>query len=172
MELQSRGTFLSEDILTSLTANHGNLDAAYIELSKAQLKPFLMRIWNNDSSDPNRKLQSEQVNVSNYKVQSKQESGSTNSQNGKEETVFEIEKLEPEPRLELLVSNAAKVSREIEKAIQELKQTKHEQTDKSMKTGPDLKLTKDEPQTDPKFDNQILSTLKSDEGKLLKIHKI
>lgn len=31
--------------MTVLTANHGNLEAAYVELSKTQLKPFLMRIW-------------------------------------------------------------------------------------------------------------------------------
>lgn len=45
LELQSKGSFSREDILTALTANHGNIDAAYVELSKAQLKPFLMRIW-------------------------------------------------------------------------------------------------------------------------------
>ncbi|XP_024082766.1 uncharacterized protein LOC106665625 isoform X4 [Cimex lectularius] len=44
-ELLSRGNFSREDIVTVLTANHGNLEAAYMELSKSQLKPFLMRIW-------------------------------------------------------------------------------------------------------------------------------
>ncbi|XP_063229781.1 LOW QUALITY PROTEIN: E3 ubiquitin-protein ligase lubel [Bacillus rossius redtenbacheri] len=44
-ELFSRGNFTREDIVTVLTANHGNLEAAYLELSKTQLKPFLMRIW-------------------------------------------------------------------------------------------------------------------------------
>ncbi|GLG99758.1 Potential E3 ubiquitin-protein ligase ariadne-1 [Gryllus bimaculatus] len=44
-ELLSRGNFTREDIVTVLTANHGNLEAAYLELSKTQLKPFLMRIW-------------------------------------------------------------------------------------------------------------------------------
>lgn len=44
-ELLSRGNFTREDIVTSLTANHGNLEAAYVELSRTQLKPFLMRIW-------------------------------------------------------------------------------------------------------------------------------
>ncbi|XP_067001542.2 uncharacterized protein LUBEL isoform X6 [Anabrus simplex] len=44
-DLLSRGNFTREDIVTSLTANHGNLEAAYLELSKTQLKPFLMRIW-------------------------------------------------------------------------------------------------------------------------------
>lgn len=41
----SKGNFTREDIVTVLTANHGNLDAAYSELNKSQLKPFLMRIW-------------------------------------------------------------------------------------------------------------------------------
>ena len=31
--------------MTSLTAHHGNLEMALIELNKTQLKPFLMRIW-------------------------------------------------------------------------------------------------------------------------------
>lgn len=41
----SRGNFSREDIVTVLTANHGNLEAAFMELNKNQLKPFLMRIW-------------------------------------------------------------------------------------------------------------------------------
>lgn len=41
----SRGNFSREDIVTVLTANHGNLEEAYKELNKNQLKPFLMRIW-------------------------------------------------------------------------------------------------------------------------------
>ncbi|BES89404.1 IBR [Nesidiocoris tenuis] len=44
-ELLSRGNFSREDIVTVLTAHHGNLEAAYKELSKSQLKPFLMKIW-------------------------------------------------------------------------------------------------------------------------------
>lgn len=44
---------MREDILTALTANQGNLDAAYVELSKAQLKPFLMRIWGPPSGRDN-----------------------------------------------------------------------------------------------------------------------
>ncbi|XP_064212934.1 E3 ubiquitin-protein ligase lubel isoform X6 [Tribolium castaneum] len=44
-ELASRGEFSREDILTVLTAHHGDLEAAFNELSKTQLKPFLMRIW-------------------------------------------------------------------------------------------------------------------------------
>lgn len=41
----SRGNFTREDIVTSLTAHHGDMDAALMELNKSQLKPFLMRIW-------------------------------------------------------------------------------------------------------------------------------
>ncbi|CAH2007149.1 unnamed protein product [Acanthoscelides obtectus] len=44
-ELAARGDFTREDIVTMLTAHHGDLEAAYNELSKTQLKPFLMRIW-------------------------------------------------------------------------------------------------------------------------------
>ncbi|XP_057670807.1 E3 ubiquitin-protein ligase lubel isoform X3 [Diorhabda carinulata] len=44
-ELASRGDYNREDIITALTANHGDLEQAYNELSKMQLKPFLMRIW-------------------------------------------------------------------------------------------------------------------------------
>ncbi|XP_050309298.1 E3 ubiquitin-protein ligase lubel isoform X2 [Anthonomus grandis grandis] len=44
-ELASRGDFSREDIVTVLTTNHGDLEAAYSELSKTQIKPFLMRIW-------------------------------------------------------------------------------------------------------------------------------
>ena len=31
--------------MTVLTSHQGNVDAAFQELNKAQLKPFLMRIW-------------------------------------------------------------------------------------------------------------------------------
>lgn len=44
-ELASRGDFNREDIVTVLTAHHGDVEAAYSELSKTQIKPFLMRIW-------------------------------------------------------------------------------------------------------------------------------
>ena len=39
--------------MTVLTANHGNLEAAYLELSKTQLKPFLMRIWGPPNGNEN-----------------------------------------------------------------------------------------------------------------------
>ncbi|XP_055549058.1 E3 ubiquitin-protein ligase lubel isoform X10 [Wyeomyia smithii] len=44
-EIASKGNYTREDIVTSLTAHHGNLELAMLELSKTQLKPFLMRIW-------------------------------------------------------------------------------------------------------------------------------
>ena len=44
-ELCSKGNFDREDIVTVLTAHQGNVEAAFQELNKAQLKPFLMRIW-------------------------------------------------------------------------------------------------------------------------------
>ncbi|XP_065085092.1 E3 ubiquitin-protein ligase lubel isoform X5 [Ochlerotatus camptorhynchus] len=44
-EIASKGNFTREDIVTSLTAHHGNLELAMVELSKTQLRPFLMRIW-------------------------------------------------------------------------------------------------------------------------------
>ena len=34
-----------------LTAHEGNVDAAFQELNKAQLKPFLMRIWGQTEND-------------------------------------------------------------------------------------------------------------------------
>lgn len=44
-ELSSRGNFSREDILTVLTANHGDLETAYTELNKNAVQPFLMRVW-------------------------------------------------------------------------------------------------------------------------------
>lgn len=44
-QLCAKGNFAREDIVTVLTANQGNVDAAFQELNKVQLKPFLMRIW-------------------------------------------------------------------------------------------------------------------------------
>lgn len=44
-DIASRGNFTREDIVTSLTAHHGNMELAFIELNKTQLKPFLMKIW-------------------------------------------------------------------------------------------------------------------------------
>lgn len=41
----SKGNFTREDVVTVLTANHGDIEAAYSELCKSQLKPFLMKIW-------------------------------------------------------------------------------------------------------------------------------
>lgn len=50
-EIASRGNFTREDIVTSLTAHHGNMELALIELNKTQLKPFLMKIWGPPSVD-------------------------------------------------------------------------------------------------------------------------
>lgn len=44
-ELASKGDFTREDILTVLTAHEGDVEAAYTELGKTQIKPFLFRIW-------------------------------------------------------------------------------------------------------------------------------
>ena len=44
-QLCAKGNFSREDIVTVLTANEGNVEAAFQELNKVQLKPFLMRIW-------------------------------------------------------------------------------------------------------------------------------
>jgi E3 ubiquitin-protein ligase RNF31 len=44
-EIATRSNYTREDIVTSLTAHHGNLELALVELNKSQLKPFLMRIW-------------------------------------------------------------------------------------------------------------------------------
>ena len=52
-EIASRGNFTREDIVTSLTAHHGNMELALIELSKTQLKPFLLRIWGPPSGAEN-----------------------------------------------------------------------------------------------------------------------
>ncbi|XP_046385268.1 E3 ubiquitin-protein ligase lubel-like isoform X2 [Ischnura elegans] len=44
-ELVSRGNFTREDIVSALSNSQGNVEMAFNELSKSQLKPFLMRIW-------------------------------------------------------------------------------------------------------------------------------
>lgn len=52
-EIATRGNFTREDIVTSLTIHHGNVELALIELNKTQLKPFLMRIWGQGSGMDN-----------------------------------------------------------------------------------------------------------------------
>lgn len=52
-EIASRGNFTREDIVTSLTAHHGNMELALIELNKTQLKPFLLKIWGPPSGADN-----------------------------------------------------------------------------------------------------------------------
>ena len=44
-ELSAKGNFEREDIISALTAHEGNFDAAFHELNKLQLKPFLMKVW-------------------------------------------------------------------------------------------------------------------------------
>ncbi|XP_055382033.1 E3 ubiquitin-protein ligase lubel isoform X3 [Condylostylus longicornis] len=44
-EIASRSNYSREDIVTALTAHHGNVELALIDLGKSQIKPFLMRIW-------------------------------------------------------------------------------------------------------------------------------
>ncbi|XP_055908751.1 E3 ubiquitin-protein ligase lubel isoform X2 [Eupeodes corollae] len=45
LEISAKGNYSREDIVTALTAHHGNMDLALLDLSKTQLKPFLMRVW-------------------------------------------------------------------------------------------------------------------------------
>ncbi|KDR18370.1 RING finger protein 31 [Zootermopsis nevadensis] len=68
-DLLSRGNFTREDIVTVLTANHGNIEAAYLELSKTQLKPFLMRIWGPPNGTEN---ESGNINAENIGVNTKE----------------------------------------------------------------------------------------------------
>ena len=49
-QLCAKGNFSREDIVTVLTAHQGNTEAAFQELNKVQLKPFLMRIWGQGDS--------------------------------------------------------------------------------------------------------------------------
>lgn len=134
-ELESRGTFLREDILTALTANHGNLEAAYVELSKAQLKPFLMRIWG-DTGNQEATEDAQQPDQPSYERSSSlpgqpsiddtkkpKKSRKTSLIAGKSSHVSTDDLRNPPKQLEKLVSNAEKVTQEIEKAIQELKRS-------------------------------------------------
>lgn len=84
-ELTSRGNFTREDVLTVLTANHGNLEAAYIELSKTQLKPFLMRIWG-----PPAGIDNEGGNFKNFKI------GTKEKKQGKSNIIIKAPKKFPE----------------------------------------------------------------------------
>lgn len=83
-ELQTRGKFSQEDILTCLTAHHGDLEAAFLELSKTQLKPFLMRIWG-----PPAGAENESGNMSNLlEVQKKPSLSTDNNQERGEGKLF------------------------------------------------------------------------------------
>lgn len=137
-ELESRGTFLREDILTALTTNQGNLDAAYVELSKAQLKPFLMRIWGQPQEADGDSIAPSSSDEAALKARSTSERSASlpgpaaaaaiqskmkAKRTRKSSLGGPMTKTEPPKQLKELVSNAEKVSQEIEKAIQELKRT-------------------------------------------------
>lgn len=44
-QIYDRGGFPREDIITALSNHNGNMELSLLELEKAQLKPFLMRVW-------------------------------------------------------------------------------------------------------------------------------
>ena len=41
----SKGNYTRQEAVLALEENQGNVEAALTQLNKAQLKPFLMRIW-------------------------------------------------------------------------------------------------------------------------------
>lgn len=45
-EIYARGKFRREDVVRALETNDGDADAAFLEVNKSQLQPFLMKIWN------------------------------------------------------------------------------------------------------------------------------
>ncbi|XP_023225612.1 uncharacterized protein LOC111626457 isoform X2 [Centruroides sculpturatus] len=53
LELSARGNFSRKEVIGALTSNEGNVELAYTELTKATLKPFLMRIWGQGSGAEN-----------------------------------------------------------------------------------------------------------------------
>lgn len=44
-QIYDRGGFPREDITNALSTHNGNMELALLELEKAQMKPFLMRVW-------------------------------------------------------------------------------------------------------------------------------
>lgn len=44
-EIYARGKFEREEVVQALETHDGNVDAAFLELNKSQLQPFMMRIW-------------------------------------------------------------------------------------------------------------------------------
>ncbi|KAL9930414.1 linear Ubiquitin E3 ligase isoform 1-T3 [Glossina fuscipes fuscipes] len=55
-QIASKGNFSREDIVTALTIHQGNEEIAVMDLSRTQLKPFLMRIWGSPSGVENESI--------------------------------------------------------------------------------------------------------------------
>lgn len=130
--MQSRGVFLREDILTALTAHHGSLEAAYIELSKQQLKPFLMRIWgpteaDNDSAAPGSSEQGAGTENAGAKESGESEIPGVSNSDFKEcQSSLDSAPLGQVEQLDLsesLTSAAEKVTQETNQAIRELEKS-------------------------------------------------
>ncbi|XP_064112921.1 E3 ubiquitin-protein ligase lubel-like isoform X14 [Macrobrachium nipponense] len=51
-EIYSRGKFKRADVVKALEMHDGDVDAAFLEVNKSQLQPFLMKIWGSGSSSP------------------------------------------------------------------------------------------------------------------------
>lgn len=44
-QIYDRGGYPREDIITALSNHNGDVELSLLDLEKAQLKPFLMRVW-------------------------------------------------------------------------------------------------------------------------------
>ncbi|XP_066985889.1 E3 ubiquitin-protein ligase lubel-like isoform X46 [Macrobrachium rosenbergii] len=51
-EIYSRGKFKRADVVKALEKHDGDVDAAFLEVNKSQLQPFMMKIWGSGSSSP------------------------------------------------------------------------------------------------------------------------
>ncbi|XP_068220489.1 E3 ubiquitin-protein ligase lubel [Palaemon carinicauda] len=51
-DIYSRGKFKRADIVKALETHSGDVDAAFLEVNKSQVKPFLMKIWGSMSPSP------------------------------------------------------------------------------------------------------------------------
>lgn len=52
-QIYDRGGFHREDILNALSSHNGNLELSLLDLEKAQMKPFLMRVWGSSNGHDN-----------------------------------------------------------------------------------------------------------------------
>ncbi|KAL5281668.1 RNF31 family protein [Megaselia abdita] len=52
-QIYDRGGFPREDILNALSNHNGNMELSLLDLEKAQLKPFLMRVWGASNGNEN-----------------------------------------------------------------------------------------------------------------------